>query len=416
MQSDELPLADVMDGTIFEQVFEEYEINFGTEEDAVYTPAMTLWALLSQVFFAGEQRSCKAAVIRVATLWATLGRRVCDANTGAYCRARLKIPFAAVRAIVVRLALEAEAGFSHHDIDEDIEISLSPCVVDAVRKQPTEGRVLLLDGFTVTAADTPENQFEYPQNPVQEVGLGFPILRCVTLTSLSTGLLFDMACGPYTGKETGESALMRELLDVLQPGDTLVADALHCTYWLVAACELRGVTIVMKNHHRRDDQPVHSRRLRKGERLVTWSRPKCASWMSDEEYKQMPPTIEIRLVDVRVSQAGFRPNQFTVATTLTDDCVFTADWIRSVYQSRWLVELDIRAMKCSYGSHRTVELSAGVQPDSPEDASGLCGGRSRSSFSELHHNAAVTGERLAAVCRDRRVDRTCFSRSTCRVQ
>jgi len=65
MQSDELPLADVMDGTIIEQVFEEYEVDFGTEEDAVYTPAVTLWALVSQVFFAGEQRSCKAAVIRV---------------------------------------------------------------------------------------------------------------------------------------------------------------------------------------------------------------------------------------------------------------------------------------------------------------------------------------------------------------
>jgi len=152
MQSDELPLADIMDGTIIEQVFEEYEVDFGTENDAVYTPAVTLWALVSQVFFASEQRSCKAAVIRVAALWAALGRRVCD---------------------------------------------------------------------------TPANQFEYPQNPVQEEGLGFPILRCVTLTSLFTGMLFDMACGPYTGKETGESALMRELMDVLQPGDTLVADALH---------------------------------------------------------------------------------------------------------------------------------------------------------------------------------------------
>jgi len=66
MQSDELPLADVMDGTIIEQVFEEYEVDFGTEDEAVYTPAVTLWALVSQVFFASEQRSCKAAVIRVA--------------------------------------------------------------------------------------------------------------------------------------------------------------------------------------------------------------------------------------------------------------------------------------------------------------------------------------------------------------
>jgi hypothetical protein len=54
----------------------------------------------------------------------------------------------------------------------------------------------MVDGCTVTAADTPENQAEYPQNPAQEEGLGFPIIRCVTLISLATGLLVDAETGP----------------------------------------------------------------------------------------------------------------------------------------------------------------------------------------------------------------------------
>jgi hypothetical protein len=347
MQTDELPLADVVDNSLFEHVFEEHGVEFGTEDDAVYTPAITLWALISQVFFAKEQRSCKAAVLRVASLWATLGRCVCDTNTGAYCRARLKIPFEAVRDIVRQIALAADNGVSHQDIDEDSDINLSPRVVAEVRLQAGEGRVLLLDGFVITAADTPENQETYPQNPVQAAGVGFPILRCVTLISLYTGMLFDLACGPYSGKETGETALMRELLDVLQPGDTLVADSYHCTYWLVAACRMRKVNIVMKNHHKRDDAPADARRLRKGERLVTWSRPQRPNWMSVEDYEQQPQTIEIRLVDVHVDQAGFRPDKFTLATTFTSAAEVGADWIRSVYESRWLVELDIRALKCS---------------------------------------------------------------------
>jgi len=350
MQSDALPLADVLDGQTFERVFEEHGVDFGTEDDAVDTPALTLWALISQVFFAKEQRSCKAAVARVASLWAALGRRVCETNTGAYCRARLKIPFEAVRAIATRLARDAESRVGADDIAEEAEVNRSPRVVAGVRARPVAGRVLLLDGFTITAADTPENQEEFPQNPAQAEGVGFPILRCVTRTSMFTGMLFDLACGAYSGKQTGETALMRELVDGLRPGDTLVADSDHCTYWLIAACRHRDVNIVMKNHHLREDAPDDARRLRTGERLVTWSRPPRPNGMSQQEYTQVPQTLEIRLVEVQVQQAGFRPKKLTVATTITDDSNFSADsadWIRSVSQSRWLVELDIRAVKCS---------------------------------------------------------------------
>lgn len=347
MQSDELPLKKVVDSHRFAQAFKKHGVDFGDEEGVVYTPAITLWALVSQTFFTGAQRSCKAAVARVASLWATLGRTVCNTNTGAYCRARQKISFEVVRDITRQIALDAEAGVSHTVVDDDPDVNLSPRVVKEVREHSPQGRVLLLDGFTITADDTPENQKEYPQNPVQKEGLGFPILRCVTLISLYTGLLFDVACGPYCGKETGETALMRQLLDVLKPGDILVADCYLCTYWLIAACRLRDVHIVMKNHHKRDDHPVDAVDLRKGERLVTWTLPSRPSWMSKEEYKQQPATLELRLIDVNVNRKGFRPSLFTVTTTMTDDEQYCGDWIRSIYESRWLVELDIRAIKCS---------------------------------------------------------------------
>jgi hypothetical protein len=348
MQNDELPLTEVLDDERFENAFQNHEIDFGNDEDAVYTPAITLWALVSQVFFSGEQRICKAAVSRVASLWAALGRRVCDTNTGAFCRARRKISFEVIRDIVRQLANEAETTVDQDALSEaEAEETLTPQVVAQVKSQPVTGRILLLDGFTVTAADTPENQAEYPQNPAQAEGLGFPILRCVTLVSMVTGLLFDFACGPYSGKATGETALMRKLLGELKPGDTLVADSYHCNYWLIAACKRRGVNIIMKNHHKRDDHPATARRINQRERIVVWERPARPAWMSPEEYEQHSPTIEIRLVDVQVKQKGFRPDSFTVATTIVDDTVYTAEWIGSVYQSRWLVELDIRSIKCS---------------------------------------------------------------------
>ena len=152
MQHGELPLADAIDSDLFARAFEQHGVEFGGDDDAVYTPAVTLWALVSQVFFADAQRSCKAAVMRVASLWATLGRQVCNTSTGAYCRARLKIPFEVVRDITRQIALKAERQVSHDDRD----VNLSPRVVEEVRSRSGSGRVLLLGGFILTAADTPE--------------------------------------------------------------------------------------------------------------------------------------------------------------------------------------------------------------------------------------------------------------------
>lgn len=64
-------------------VFAAEGISFGADEESVYTPVVTLWGLLSQVFFKAEQRSCLAAVVRIAALWLALGRTVSSTNTGA---------------------------------------------------------------------------------------------------------------------------------------------------------------------------------------------------------------------------------------------------------------------------------------------------------------------------------------------
>ena len=346
LQSDELPLAEVLDENDWQQVFDKHEIDFGNDEDAIYTPAITLWALISQTFFKEEMRSCKAAVERVAALWATLGKTVCNTNNGAYCRARLKINYEAVREITRQIAARAEESFDQQSFDDQQQLHE---VMAKVQEVPATGRILLVDGFTVTAADTLDNQEEFPQNPAQKEGLGFPIIRGVSLISLVTGLLVDLELGPYSGKQSGETALLWKMLNELKPGDTLVADCFYCTYWLVAACKNKGVNIVMKNHDKRDDDPIGATRINKNERLTVWLRPKRPDWMSQQEYAQMPAEIEVRLVDVVIDQPGFRSKKYTVATTATDRQAYSRSWVISVYRSRWMVELDIRSIKCNLG-------------------------------------------------------------------
>ena len=70
-------------------------------------------------------------------------------------------------------------------------------------------RVSLVDGTTASMPDTPKNQRAFPQANTQGIGLGFPIVRMAVIISLATGVVRDMALGPYKGKETGETALLR---------------------------------------------------------------------------------------------------------------------------------------------------------------------------------------------------------------
>jgi len=243
LQSESLPLSHIIDEELFKKAFELFGVGFAQDEDAVYTPALVLWALVSQALFKGEHRSLTAAVTRIASWWASQGRVVSDTNTGAYSRARHNIPDPLVAWLVRQVAQRGESVSKLVDpVDSEKADSLvMPTTVAEVRSKSIGGRVLLVDGFTVDAADTPENQKVYPQNPAQNEGLGFPILRCVSPVSMATGMLVDLAIGPYCGKESGETALLRQMVDNLQAGDVLVADSYYCTYWLVAMCKMRGV-------------------------------------------------------------------------------------------------------------------------------------------------------------------------------
>jgi hypothetical protein len=66
----------------------------------------------------------------------------------------------AVREIAVQLANDVEATVEQDTVlaaEEAVE-SLCPEVIANVKSVPVSGRILLVDGFTVTAADTPENR------------------------------------------------------------------------------------------------------------------------------------------------------------------------------------------------------------------------------------------------------------------
>ena len=330
LQRPGLPFADALPEEAIQKAFDDEEASFGDEKSAVYTPAVTLWAFLSQVLFKGEQRSCVAAVARVVVLLIALERGPCSSNTGAYCRARGKLS----EKVIHRLTVEVADG----------------CERQVEAEWLWHGRqVYLVDGTTVSMPDTPANQEAYPQPRTQQKGLGFPVARVVVLLSLATGMLKDMALGPYLGKETGETALLRELLGGFRPGDLLLGDRYFCSYFMIALLMELGIDFVTRLHQLRKVDFRRGQRLGQGDQVVEWKRPQRPPWMDQQTYDRMPTSIRVRQVHVQVACPGFRPDSFVVVTTLTDAAAYPRGDIAELYHHRWLAELDIRAIKVTLG-------------------------------------------------------------------
>src|SRR5262249_46319824 len=146
--------------------------------------------------------SCTDAVAQLIAWLLAGGRQACSAETGAYCAARDRLPEEVCRQL---------ARDSGRQVEEDAPSSwrwLGHRVVD-------------VDGSTVTMADTPANQAEYPQLASQKPGCGFPIARLVVVFSLAVGTVLEAALGQYEGKQTGENSLFRTLHDRLRADDVV---------------------------------------------------------------------------------------------------------------------------------------------------------------------------------------------------
>jgi hypothetical protein len=324
VRSDGLPFRDVLTTTQIEQAAAAEKVSFGTGKDDVYSVPLTLWAFIAQVV--SDQKSCVAAVARVLVLLTILGRKPCDAETGAYCKARAKLP----ERFLQRLAC---------DVSRQLEDETPP-------DWRWHGhRVLLVDGATLSMPDTPANQEVYPQSRSQKPGVGFPLLRWVALVGLATGAVLESAFGPYRGKQTGETALFRTLLDTLRPGDVLVADRYYCSYWIVALALARGVHVVFRKHQLRHTDFRTGQHLGHDDHLVTWTKPQRPAWMVQADYDALPATLTLREARTQITKPGCRVQELVVVTTFHDHNAYSKADILDLYHERWHVEIDLRSIK-----------------------------------------------------------------------
>ena len=290
----------------------------------VYTPTITVWVFLSQCL--SQDHSCRDAVARLIAWRLARGEKPCSAETGAYCTARADLPEEACHRLVRDTGKQLEA--------------------EAPDAWLWHGRaVRVLDGSTISMADTEANQAEYPQPKAQSPGCGFPIARILVVFSLSVGTVIEAAVNQYQGKQTGENSLFRTLHDVLEAGDVALADRYFSGWFDIALLRVRDVDSVVRKHQLRPTDFRTGRRLGKHDQLVRWRRPKRPEWMPPEQYATMPLELELREVRIRVAQKGVRTKSLVVVTTLTDAEEYPAEEIAALYRQRWQAELHLRSLK-----------------------------------------------------------------------
>jgi hypothetical protein len=320
LQDGGLPFTDVLTDQLLSQAM----AHVGRWLDRVFPPLVTLWVFLGQVLSADH--SCRAAVARLNAHRAARGQRPCSARTGAYCRARRRLP-------------EAFFSTAACSVGRDLDAKAEKGWLWKGR------RVYLFDGTTVTMPDTPENQAAYPQVYNQGPGVGFPIARLGAVISLACGAVVNLGFSRYAGKGQGEVSLLRRLWDVLAPGDVLLGDRLMSGWVGMHLLRERGVDTVSRlSAHRRADFRKGTR-LGTDDHLVAWRKPTSIRSVDRRTYNSLPDAITVREARFRVEQPGFRTRSVVVVTTLLDPTQATRGELAELYRARWHAELDLRSLK-----------------------------------------------------------------------
>jgi IS4 transposase len=321
LQQRSLPFADVFSAGCLEEAIQEIKLSWN---DRIFTPLVTLWVFLGQVLAADQ--SCRAAVARLIAHRVSQGDRPCSSETGAYCQARKRLP-ERFFAVVARLV--------GHNLDAQVD----------PRWLWKGRRVCLFDGSTVSMPDTPANRRDYPLTYNQVPGTNFAVARIGAIISLSCGAILNLGICRYAGKGQGEVSLLRQLWDVLRPGDVLLGDRLMSGWVGMHLLKQRGVDTVSRlSAHRRADFRKGIR-LGKEDHLVIWRKPTSIRSVDRPTYRALPDSITVREVRFRVEQPGFRTRSVVVVTTLLDPEQASKEELASLYRARWNNELDLRSIK-----------------------------------------------------------------------
>jgi len=277
-------------------------------------------------------------------------------NAAAYCEARMRLPLEVLR----RLLRDSAAAGAAAGTAGDRWCGL---------------RVLLVDGSSTIAPDTPASRRAFGQPTGQKPGCGFPVPKILALFDAFSGMVLEALCLPlFTHEQSG----VWRLHPMLGNGDLLVGDRGFCSFAHLAMLFCRDVYGLFRMHQRQvvDFTPGRAsrdsacrdsacrgkskkRKYRRGvpnsrfvrklgaeDQIVEWNRPANRPvWMTDGQFSDQPDTLRVRELRYRITARGMRTREVTIATTLLDPMRYPKRQIARLYGLRWEIETNFRHLK-----------------------------------------------------------------------
>lgn len=148
----------------------------------MFSPDITVWALLSQVL--AEDQSLQAAVSRVIAFYIAQGWEAPSSNTSAYSQARMRLSEGLLMDLTKKSAEQLEASAQPSWLWEDKSVKL-------------------VDGSTVSMPDTEENQAAYPQMRAQKKRSRFSNCSNCGSNFLCDRRYFGLGNGPLFRERNG---------------------------------------------------------------------------------------------------------------------------------------------------------------------------------------------------------------------
>jgi hypothetical protein len=284
--------------------------------ERIYPLHRVFWCWLWQILQCNT--ACREVVRQVQMLFCLQGKSI-DEGTSAYCQSRSKIPLTWLHQWVASSARAA--------------CKLVPATT-FLQARPLKA----LDGSSLRLADTQKNQQAFPQPHSQHPGAGFPVMKIVALFCVASGSL--RAC--VTGHRfQSEVSLAAQLFPSLTRGDVLVGDRGFGSFVVAACLQGLGVDLIARvpTRIRRIDFR-QGRRLGSKDALFIWHKSKQPSpWMPLAQWSGLPPSLTVRVLQVRVCLPGLRVKTITLITTLLDPKLYPAKEIAEAFRLRWRQEM-----------------------------------------------------------------------------
>jgi hypothetical protein len=231
-----------------------------------------------------------------------------------YCEARMRLPLAALQSLL-QTTVNSAASFAPAD-------------------RLLGGRVLFVDGSSFSMPDTQPLRDHFGMQRSQKPGVGYPVGKIMGLLDAVTGLFVKVIAYSLFNHD------MRGVIGLhpwLETGDILVGDRAFCSFVHFCLLSQAGVFGCFRLHQRRKVSRMG---------IVRWTKPRaCPAWMSAGQFELLPPWIEVRLVEHRVEQAGFRTKMLIVATTLLNSRQWSDRSVTKLYGRRWEIETCFNHLK-----------------------------------------------------------------------